>query len=171
MKLNFLIYLLAAISPVVDSDDWSPVEKSETTRPMEDEEYDLSVWPVFSKKVGSDTVIIRFPADPTYRYLSSSEIEISSTQGNETSQLTILDPTETDIFEKRLKEISAQAGALVISVEQSDSETLDLRYFSQGKWVAERILATPEHLFVFQTSSPEPLTGNHQRFVSSFGTK
>ena len=165
--MKILILLVSVFSSIGQGDGWFPVEKIEATRAEESwEDQDQSIWPVFSKHFGGEKVLARFPADPVYRYLSSSEIEITATKGAETSQLTILDSIDPEMLTQRVKEISVDLDTLLVKVEQVEPHIFDLQYFKEGMWVAERLLLTGEHLYIFRTASSEPLSGNHQTFVS-----
>lgn len=159
------MYWLAALFFAIGGDGWFSVEKNPTATPEEVWE-DSSIWPVFTKQMGKERFLIRFPADPTYFYDPLGELEVDAESDSEKSVLRVF-PRSDDVLEKRVAELSSQPDVLLIQIEAPSSHLVDLQYFSQGKWVAERLVLTSEHLYLLQTSSEKPSHAHHQQFISS----
>ncbi len=106
------------------------------------DERDPSIWTLFSKKVGVEKMLVRFPADPVYRYTENGALELTSERDGEVFILTV----------QKGGELSGDPPHL----------------FDEGKWVHEHLIQTAHHLFHFRTLSDEPQSLNHSRFISSF---
>lgn len=160
--------MMSVLSSLI-GDGWFSLEKVESNKAeAEWEEQDQAVWPVFVKKFEEESVLVRFPSSPTYRYLSPGEIEISASLGEETTKLIVLNSFEPNVLDQKMGEISARPNVLLINASRPSSSILDLQYFCEEKWFSERVIVSPTHLYIFQTSSPQPITPNHQAFISSF---
>lgn len=167
--MNLILTLLFAFAPFQEDTDWVPIEKTEVVTPEEIwESQDHSIWPIFSKKTGHEKILIRFPSDPVYRYLSPNEMEITAIEGSETTQLLILEKGVVDSVNQRIQELTDAPNVLLLDVQKESDRLLDIQFFTEGKWVFERVLITEEHLYIFQSSSTEPHIKNHARFVASF---
>lgn len=121
---------------------WFPVEKVQVGADQL-ETTDLSIWVLFAKNLGKEKILVRFPNDPSYQYMSQEVLSISADREGETFQL-IVQP----------------------AILAAPSE--DLFYQSEGKWVREHFVQTADHLFHFKTLCNEPDSVHHKAFVSSF---
>lgn len=141
--LSFLKYLvgfvLAASEP---ADGWYPVEK--TPKGAEQvEEGDPSIWALFTKSLGDEKFLVRFPDDPVYQYIGPETLEISSAKDGETFQLTVQPAGPADLEG-------------------------DLSYEAEGKWVTVHLIQTESHFYRFKTVCNEAESPQHEAFVSSF---
>ena len=123
-------------------DGWFPVEKV-LKQPVQAEEDDPSIWVLFSKNLGAESIQVRLPGDPTYQYVDSDTLEISSTQDGETFQL-VIQPGRT-----------ADLGG-------------DSVYELAGKWVHEQVVQTEHHVYLFKTITKGADSESAQIFFSSF---
>jgi hypothetical protein len=159
-----LIGFLNIAAPVPDG--WFPVEKKQTEK--QEEVWDESggaIWPVFTKRFGEESIQVRFPGAPEYRVLSGTELEIFSSSGGEESLLRILNPQDLAVLDTHIENLPQEA--VLIEVKRPESNILDLQYYSEGKWVAERLIVDESHLYLFQTSSKNPLGASHKKVISS----
>jgi hypothetical protein len=146
--MYFLKYLVAfvlafsgmAVEPV---DGWFPVEKVATRGADQAEEDDSSIWVLFSKQVGDEKFLARFPSDPVYRYVGSDVLQISSEKDGERFEVTV-----------QPRDSSGQEG--------------DFSYEVEGKWVQEHLVQTGSHFYRFKTVCKQANSPSREAFISSF---
>ena len=136
--LNYIVSVLIGFATLAEGDGWFPVEK-EPKAQEQGEEAPASVF--FSKTLGPERILIRFPEEPTYLYTVLGDLEISSQKDGEQYQLT---------------------------VQQEGEPREDLLYLLDGKWVHEHFVQTDSHFYHFKTLSERPDSPGHQEFISSF---
>ncbi len=134
--------VLATVSLVGEGDGWFPVEK--TRKGTEVLEVDPSIWVLFSKDLEGETMRVRFPKDPVYRYGEDGSLEMVAEGEDETFYLSV-----------------QEAGSMAPPVG-------DLHYQSEGKWVHEHFVQTDRHFYHFKTVSAQSDVQGHEAFVSSF---
>lgn len=147
----------------IDSNGWVSVEppkKSSFEGALQEE--DSSIWVVFTKKLGPEKLLVRFPEDPEYTYLTPDEMEIFTSQDGATYRLRVL-KADPSFLKEREKQLSSD----LITEESTTPNTLDLFYRSEGSWVWERLVLTPHHLYILQTTSDTLISEGHQQFVDS----
>lgn len=161
--MKFIILFASFFGSLVAEEGWYPVEKKKTVAPEEVWE-DSSLWPVFTKRHGEERVFLRFPSDPTYTYPASDVLQVESSQGGEI--YTLIVRPDTDLFERRLAELGGQSQTFLIGYAKPEPHILDIQYYFEDRWVAER-LYLGDHLYILRTASKEPLSSTHARFVTS----
>ena len=142
VKLNFLNYIISFLigfAPLAEEDGWFPVEQGFTAQ--EQVEEGAAAWTFFSKTLGSEKFLVRFPEEPTYLYTVLGDLKITSQKEGEQFQLT---------------------------VQQEGEPREDLLYLLDGKWVREHFVQTDSHFYHFKTLSERPNSPAHQEFISSF---
>jgi hypothetical protein len=161
-KSLFLFVVLQAELPV---DGWVAVERHEKeASPEGADETDPSIWVVFSKKIGSEKILVRFPVEPAYKYLKEdgSEMEISaSAEGSEHLAL-VLSPSN-DLLKTRKTSLQ---GAIII-LERMSEEGEEIVYWKDGYWFKEKLVSTEEHSYILQTKSADLDSDSHRIFASS----
>lgn len=141
MFFKFIINLFAASSVLSSAEDWIPVPKV----PKVEEglsDIDPSIWVLFSKKLGADHLLIRFPEDPAYRTTRDGFLARSKGNG--------------EIFE-----LLVQSSG---SAELEGSSLFEL----EGKWIHERIMQRGDHTYRLRVYSLHPEAPNSDRFFSFF---
>ncbi|MES2273243.1 MAG: hypothetical protein V4487_03535 [Chlamydiota bacterium] len=164
--LNYLIGTILLSGTLVAEEGaggWFSIEQPQKL-PAESDEDDPSIWVVFTKNIGAEKFLLRFPKDPSLKQISSDRVEISSLQDGASYQLSVEKAGDVN---RRLKEVEALPGVSLIRAEQKGA-VLDLHYRLGEKWVYEHLSLTFEHLYLFQTTSPEANEENHRLFVNSF---
>jgi len=171
-KFLFAFGLVLSDSPQgMDSDGWYtlPHPKKEVQAPGADER-DMSVWVVFSKKIGSEKILISMPKEPIYRYMGSegTEMEVISSYGDSEHRLQVINKVyeNSDILLESRKQ--GCAGALIVSENRVDGAYSELVYWQNGKWIYERVIVTSERTYFLQTKSQDVANEAHLRFVNSF---
>lgn len=129
--------LLLATSP----DGWVPVERAQTQEVARN--LDPLIWPVFSVALGEEKALVRFPVDPTYRYLPDGGLVVEAVSAGE-------------IY---LLEVKAQGGMPHASTAQWRDES--------GAAIQERFVQTDEHLYHLTLISPMERPDHFERFVES----
>ena len=170
--MNFLALFILSFSSLIaapDSSGWVALEKPIPY--VEEEIADREgIWAVFSKQIGKESFTVRFPDDPVYRYFGEG-IEIFSVKDSEKFHLFISEIQDFSTFEKRLEAIEAIPGVLLVQAEKISSDTFDLSYKADGKWVQERLFFTSSHAYTMQTTSLEFGSENHRFFIDSLYVK
>lgn len=169
LAVSLSSFSLAALFGQIDPNGWASVERPKKT-PFEEslEERDRSVWVVFTKVVGEEKFFVRFPNDPSYTYLPQDELEIVASEARRECRLQVLSPKEEgSCLEKRGLALSSNPEILLVE-ERLEGDIGDFLYYSNGKWVWERLLKTAHHLYFFQTKSDDLSGDFHRQFVSSF---
>ncbi len=140
--LKFLIAIVLASTPLPaeDNEGWFPVEKVKEAR-GEGEETDPSIWALFSKNLGLERFLIKFPVEPTYRYDEAGILEIRSER-------------EGELY--------------ILRVEEKGEAQKDRFYQLEGKWIREHFVQTPHHFFHFKFVSDQPDSLAYREFISSF---
>lgn len=140
----FIAAILSTSSMSADGqNEWFLVEKSQNSREQAEEE-DSSIWMLFVKSLGLETIQLRFPSEPEYRYVENGDLEISAQKNGELFQLTVRE------------------------FNTSSPLTKDLLYQSEGMWVREHFIQTENHLYHFKTVSFDPKNESHREFIFSF---
>jgi hypothetical protein len=145
MIITKLIILLSTFfGASMDADGWVSLERPKQ-EPFSLEEVDPSIWVVFAKKIGAEKILVRFPEDPTYRYLDEkgSEMEIYTISEEKTHRL-------------------------YIKPAQGSSESTEKSYWQDGFWVFEKSLTTKHNTYFFQTKTISMDLVSHRQFVDSF---
>jgi len=131
------------------------------------EEGDSAVWVVFSKQVGEENVMIRFPEDPVYRELSSGDLEISSNVQDGVYTLRVLSPVSFDQVGQRIEAMVLEKGISSFEVVYLGQNAWDLSYHQDGRFVGQRLCLTSHHLYVLETDLCVVSSEGHDLFVSS----
>lgn len=141
MFFKFIINLFAASSVLGGAEDWIPVPKVPKLEEVTGE-LDPSVWVLFSKKWGADTLLVRFPEDPVYRTTKDGFLARSKGAG--------------EIFELWIQR--GGGGGL-----EGDS-----LFELEGKWIHERTLQKGDHTYRLRVYSLDPETPNRDQFFDFF---
>lgn len=144
--IKLLILFITLFGASIDRNGWVTLDRPKKQLPVEG--IDPSIWVVFSKYVGEEKFLVRFPEDPIYRYLTDSghEMEIVGASLHAEHRLWVLPLT--------------------------GSETSYDRFFKQDDlWVFESLVLTPYHAYFFQTKSDVMDPISHEKFVGSFDAK
>ncbi len=142
------------------------MERSEKeTSPIGADESDSSIWVFFSKEIGSEKMLVGFPKEPTYKYMSSdgSEMEITAASGGSEHRVFILGPAESLMNARKTSLVGA-----IVSHEKVDEEGMELIYWKGGYWFMERLISTDEHSYILQTKNADLESATHCIFVASF---
>lgn len=174
MAFRFVKFILssvlavASVQAVPDADGWVPVERPE--RYIEEfSEDEAGVWVVFCKEVEGEKFMVRFPEDPSYKYFPGG-IAIDAEKEGDSFHLQVEKRSEEApeaYFDRKIQEVSALPETFLVKVKRSEGERLDLLYHSNGRWVWERILSTPNSLYSFRTVSDRMVGDTHRQFISS----
>lgn len=166
---SIFILLSSSLFSAVDSSGW--VSLNRPSSHVEDEVADEDgSWVVFSKEMEKEKFLVRFPSSPEYLYRLEG-MEMSSVKGKEKFNLFVRENQDFDVFEERIQAIQAIPGVHFFKVEMAVSNTLDLVYKIEEKWVFERLFVTPHHVYTFQTFSDEFFSENHLFFIDSLYIK
>lgn len=152
-----------------ESDGWvalAPVVKKSSGE-MDPDKEDLSEWVLFSKQIGDENIMVRMPEDPKYHYLSSDEIEITSSHEDELYSLRVLKAVSKEAVEVQVKEVFLQPDILLAEVARTADNSWDIVYRKDGKWFGQTYFLTSEHLYIFQTENSIFHRESHQKFASS----
>ncbi len=128
-------------SGVTDADGWVAVEKVPNAKELVTD-LDPSIWVLFSKTLGAEKFLVRFPKDPVYRTVEGGGVILRAH------------------FQGEIFELTAQKG--------SDQPKTDLSYEFEGKWIHEHFVETEEHLYRLRTYSPFSESQSHTTFATSF---
>lgn len=152
IKRTFIFALLSVVSSVAfGQDDWVKVPPKELVVHQLEQE-DHSIWVVFSKTMGSDRVLVRFPEDPTYRHHVDGHFEAFATHLG-------------------VGELSLSAKKKNFSSKKSSAQTLGeviYRDIETGRWIMEKHIETDQFLYVLRFSHPSQSTVIFRQFVDSF---
>lgn len=171
--INLSLLCSSFTEPKPDTDGWvtiPPVKKNTFTETDADKD-NSSIWALFSKQLGNENLLIRMPEDPKYRYLSSGEMEITSSSKGESYLLNVLNAVPRDSVETQVKDEFFQPEILLEEVSRISSSQWDIFYRKDGKWIAKTYMLKGNHLYIFQTESLFSHRENHQQFVSSLDIK
>ncbi len=102
---------------------------------------DPSIWVIFRKTVGTESFLVRFPAEPVYQTIAG-RFEASAVLDGEEFRL-VVSPRTGPFPERRV-------------------------YQADGKWVSEEVRVTDEHIYLFRTVSERPEPPTHAYFAGSF---
>ena len=172
IRFKFLFAFLAWIAAPLDEQGWALVERPQKNSfEHAGDEDDPSIWVIFSKKLGKENFMVRFPEDPLYSHPSEGEMELASSKEGISYRLHIREAASLEELERRSKEIAMQPGILLIEAKRVAVDTLDLLYQTEGKWVWERLHLTPHHLYVFQTKNEVFQSDGHRYFIKSFNVR
>ncbi len=140
---------------------------NKTVEPEAREEDDLSVWVIFAKQWGDENFMVRFPEDPTYRYISPDEMKISASTKNEIYSLRVLKAPPAEQLRQQISEVLMQTDILLEEVAKSDENTVDILYRKDGKWMSTRFFLTKHHLYILHSENAISHRENHQKFIDS----
>ncbi len=168
--LTKLMFFLGALQTEVSAqpnfDGWVAIERSEKeVLPLSADERDPSIWVVFSKEIGSEKILVRFPVEPTYKYLTKdgSEMELLAISGGNEHRVLIGKPSK-DLLGERKANLE---GAIAVH-EKVGTENAELTYWKDGFWFMERLIATKDHSYILQTKSETIDSDSHLAFAASF---
>lgn len=154
----------------VDSDGWvslTPIEKRAIEDPGLDQE-DPSIWALFSKQLGDENFMVRFPVEPKYHYISQDEMEITAESPEGHYSLRVLNALPFDAVETQVQEVFMQTDVVLLEKKKVADNRWEIVYQKEGKWVAQTFLLHFQHLYIFQTEDVVFHRENHQKFASSF---
>ena len=151
--MNFFILCSAYTAPLASSSEWVSLTPVVRLSSQESDQVggDLSSWVVFSKQLGKENFMVRFPEAPTYRYTGEGEMEISAKHQETSYSLLVLDGKN---------EVSQD---LLENTENGSKNGHE----KDGKWIFTDFYRSADHLYVFQTKNPSFHRENHQKFISS----
>jgi hypothetical protein len=171
--INQILAFLLLAGPV-DENGWASVEPPKKNPLEQKGDGDPSVWPVFSRQFGSDRLLIRFPADPVYRYPNldqgdSETMEIESEVPGTLHRIRVerSDRDMDDLFKDKIELIQVEEESLLVLSDRTSGKVSDFLYRSDSKWIRERIIASSERTYVLQTFSDSLSDSAHQKFISS----
>ncbi|HEY4255203.1 MAG TPA: hypothetical protein VGM34_02520 [Chlamydiales bacterium] len=141
-KFVFLLTTFLGVS--MNADGWVNLERPKQ-EPFSIEEIDPSIWVVFAKKMGAEKFLVRFPEDPTYRYLDEKKVEM-------------------EIFTVS----EAKTHRLHIKPAEDAPGMTEKSYWQDGFWVFERMLTTKHNSYFFQTKTISIDLISHRQFIDSF---
>lgn len=164
MKRIYLFFVLFLVFSSLYGEEkgWFPVEKPVLSH-SEGEESEADLWVVFVKKIGTETIFVRFPEEPIYRLFPSGACEFSAA-GKETKHHLRIEknlPVKQGRYQELL--LISDVEALV-----QHPETGDLSYLCQGKWICEHVVESGEFRYLFQTVADHLSDEAHQKFIGSF---
>jgi hypothetical protein len=141
---KFLICSILAVGPLPAEGEngWYTVEKSEKVD-EQIEDTDPSIWALFVKDLGKEKFQIRFPEEPSYRYLDTGEMIVQAQKEGQVFELTIEKAVTSGI-------------------------TGDRVYQSEGRWVREHVVMGDGHVYKLRSYSDFETDSNHKEFISSF---
>ncbi len=160
---------LGSFANEADADGWvalSPVVKK-TIESVENDPEESSIWVYFSKEIGDEQVMVRFPEDPKYRYLSPDEMEITSSHAGGEYSLRVLDRVSEESVEEQIKEVFLQPDISLNEISRTADHVWDISYRKEGKSVFQTFILSSHHLYIFQTEDPIFHRENHEKFVKS----
>lgn len=165
LNLLFVIFFLA-LSPLSATEGelekgWFPVEKRSPSEPEGDEE-DPSLWIVFAKKIGTETLLLRFPEEPACKIFNDGSCELSASQDGAIHRLKV---EKKQAARNRTQDLLSLDG---IENMVLHPETGELSYLYQGKWFGEQIVEAGELRYILQTEADHLEEEAHQTFVRSF---
>ena len=174
MAFKFLSYfvnyiLIASAWAVPDADGWVSLKPPE--RSMEEVVDDPDgTWVVFSKEMAGEKFFIRFPEDPSYRYLSDG-IVVEAEQGGDSFRLAVQKRVDGDLaayFDQKKREVEADPEIFLAKSQKLEGGGFEMLYRSHDRWVWEQVIETSQFFYSFHTESDQ-MTGNgHRKFVSFF---
>lgn len=164
----FCSSLVGFIGTGPDADGWVSLENvvERTEQKFREDEKDSLVWVVFSKQVGEENIMVRFPEDPAYREIPEGLEILSKVQGASYT-LYVLDPVSIEDVGLRVERIASEKEVSFFEVIRVDLNTWDLSYQKDGRWMGQRFHLTSQHLYVLETEQDCFSAQNHDRFVSS----
>lgn len=130
-------YLISCFLLLSNGDGWFSVEKVPKTKEVVDF-IDANIWVLFSKKMETGLMQVRFPGEPQYKYLENGDFLVWSKVEN--SVLSLL--------------VTKEQGHLL---EKEDQQ-----------WVQEHTLLQNGQFFQFKITSKVPQNALFQNFISSF---
>jgi hypothetical protein len=149
MIYQYVIAFLILSIPLSGSDDngWVSVPRTEQKSGHSFQEEDPSIWVVFTKTLGPDRVMVRFPEDPVYRY-ADGYFEATATYLGE-GEMTLI---------ARLRH---STGA------PEHSETM-YRDAESGRLVMEKHISSQHYDYVLRLDHPSQSRALYQHFADSF---
>jgi hypothetical protein len=176
--LIIIKYLLSALLlsgfSSVDEEGWASVERVEKKEMIEMAgDIDPALWVVFGKQVGSEKVLIAFPEEPTYRYMDGEgkEMEVKASFDGVEYRMQVIDQVFRGAEELIQYRAAALEGAGIMSktgTEEKNGAAASLVYWKDGYWIFEKMIATADRTYFFQTKSISMEDALHQKFVASF---
>jgi hypothetical protein len=176
-KFMIAFRLLASdTSDELDIDGWHAIPKGGIEEQgIGADERDLSVWVVFSKKIGTDKVLISLPAEPTYRYIDQdgNALEVKTQSGGCEYRLLAMNQVidnPAKFLEQRMQNSSGIIPGWVGSerAEEVSGFNDEITYWKDGFWHHECIVVSREHTYLLQTKSVGYSIEAHHQFSSTF---
>lgn len=170
--IKFCLFCTSYTGPLaadVDSGGWVSLGPGikKTTEEVGSQEDDPSVWVIFSKQLAGENFMVRFPEDPVYTYLSSEEMQIAASTQEGSYTLNVLKAPAAHEVEQQVKELFLKSEIDVAEVVRPTENTFDILFRKDGKWIAQRLFLTSQHLYIFQTENVIFHRENHQKFIDS----
>lgn len=173
-----LKYLLASVLLTgfsdIDEEGWASVEKVEKKEMIEmSGEVDPALWVVFGKKIGSEKILISFPEEPRYRYMDASgrEMEVQAGFDGVEYRMQIVDRVfneSSDLIDYRQAALEGAGVMFKAAKDEKRGTSASLVYWKDGYWIFEKLVATAERTYFFQTKSISMEDALHKKFVESF---
>lgn len=154
----------------MDQDGWVTVERpKKEAEAMGADERDPSIWVVFSKQLGTGKMVVRFPDEPSYRYVGEGKqhMEIFAAADGIEYRVGILEETVKSADEM-LKARMEQVGSQTVAKKEILENRAELIHWKEGFWFQETLLKTDHHTFFLQTKSADIESDSHRVFVKSF---
>lgn len=170
--VKFLLLCSSYTGPLaaeIDSGGWvalGPAIKKGSGEEARQED-DPSLWVIFSKQLGNENFMIRFPEDPAYTYLSPEEMQISASADGASYTLRVLQAASVEEMELRIKDLYLQSEMDVVKVDRPAENTFDIVLRKGGKSIAQRIFLTSQHVYILETENVIFHRENHQKFITS----
>ena len=168
--INFLINCISfiGIAAAPDRDGWVSVDRPDVY--MEEMVEDEDGWVVFSKQIGFEKFLVRFPEDPSCRYFQEDAMELNATQDGVIFSLKreARGSKELKVFlSQRIEEIGVLKDAVLLRVEEKEG-SIELFYrIVKGEWIRERLIATADSFYTLQTMSSRQQVEIHKQFADS----
>lgn len=167
-----IAFVCLANVPVVSDDGWVAVAQPEKQSDRFDD-IDHSIWVVFSKKIGSEKLLISFPEDPQYHYLEGKEdqLEVVGMDPDARFSLKVVRGVYDDadaLLKSRIDSLQAAAIARAEAVEMQDRMSAELVYWQDGHWYQETLISTAGHTYLLQSRSAGLDLAAHAQFSGSF---
>ena len=174
MAFKFLSYFInyifiASAWAVPDADGWVSLRPPERAIEETVEDSD-GTWAVFSKEMGGEKFFVRFPGDPSYRYLPNG-MTVEAGQDGDSFLLLVQERADRDLaayFDQKKKEIEADPEMFLVKSQEVEGEGFEMLYRFHDRWVWERVVETPGFFYSFHTESDQMAGNWHRKFVSSF---
>lgn len=148
-----------------EADGWVSVERHDKEAPaLGADETDPSIWVTFTKELGAEKFLVRFPAEPVHKYLNAegSEMEIKASAHGSEYLLRVLAPADDFLTARK-----ASLGESVHLFEKKNEKEAEIVYWQDGYWFVERLISTQEHAYILQTKNSDFESHLHSLFAAS----